>query len=67
MGIMIKRLAHIPYVVHIKITKSSHIETIYYPKAKVDESLVYAPVQYEYIDYRWVAARISKAKRRGGQ
>lgn len=64
---MLKRLAHIPYIAHIKITKMSHNETIYYAKAKVDESLVYAPVQYEYIDYRWVATRVSKAKRRGGK
>jgi hypothetical protein len=64
---MLKRLAHIPYIAHIKIIKTSHIETIYYPKAKADESLVYAPVQYDYIDYRWIATRVSKAKRRGGK
>ena len=64
---ILKQIAHIPYIAHIKIIKSSHIETIYYAKAKADESLVYAPVQYEYIDYRWVAARVSKAKRRGGK
>jgi hypothetical protein len=63
----IKRLAHIPYIAHIKIIKTSHNETIYYAKAKVDESLAYAPVQYEYIDYRWTATRVSKAKRRGGR
>jgi hypothetical protein len=62
---MLKRIAHIPYIAHIKIIKSSHVETIYYPKA--DESLVYAPVQYEYIDYRWVATRVSNTKRRGGK
>lgn len=62
-----KQLAHIPYVVHIKITKMSRIETIYYAKAKADESLVYAPVQYEYIDYRWIVTHVSTAKRRGGK
>lgn len=65
----IKRLAHIPYVVHIKTIADIHTATIYCPRVKAgtEMTLVFAPVPYRYAKYRWVATRVSKAKRQGGK
>jgi hypothetical protein len=66
METMIKRLAHIPYVVHFTVIDDSCVE-LEYRYDIVNGKLKMYPVMKRYNQGHWRIQRVSKAKRRGGK